>query len=147
MSPSPHACAQPYHLGRNQATMDSISPWLGLLGKAYPIIANGCFCKPWNRQPHSTNAVAVVDNCYAILMRPKKAETAVHDCLIPTRVIWLCACVRWGPHHEDVVMCVYYALSTLFNNVNTPLISYRDWTDFLFFWVLIRILICFFFTA
>ena len=31
---------------------------------------------------------------YALLMRPNKAEIAVHGFLIPTRVIWCCTCVR-----------------------------------------------------
>ena len=31
---------------------------------------------------------------YAMLMRPNKVETAVHGCLIPAQVKWLCACVR-----------------------------------------------------
>ena len=32
--------------------------------------------------------------CYA-----DEAETAVHGCLIPAGVIWLCACVGLWPHH------------------------------------------------
>lgn len=31
---------------------------------------------------------------HAMLMRTNNAETAVHDCLIPYRVMWLCLCVR-----------------------------------------------------
>lgn len=31
---------------------------------------------------------------HAMLMRTNNAETAVHDCLIPSRVMWLCLCVR-----------------------------------------------------
>ena len=33
---------------------------------------------------------------YAILMRPNKAETAVHGCHYPNRVIWPCACQTVG---------------------------------------------------
>lgn len=34
---------------------------------------------------------------FAMLTRPN--ETAIHGCLIPARLIWLCACVRSWPHH------------------------------------------------
>ena len=38
-------------------------------------------------------------------MRPNKVETAVYGNLIPARVMWLCACVRWWPHHGIGAMC------------------------------------------
>ena len=41
---------------------------------------------------------------FAILMRPDKAETAVHGC--PARVIWLCAYVRYWPDRGLVSECV-----------------------------------------
>ena len=31
---------------------------------------------------------------YAMLMRRNKAGTVVHGCLIPARLIWVCACIR-----------------------------------------------------
>ena len=31
---------------------------------------------------------------HAMLMRTNNAETAIYDCLIPSRVMWLCLCVR-----------------------------------------------------
>ena len=31
---------------------------------------------------------------HAMLIRTNNAETAVHVCLIPSRVMWLCLCVR-----------------------------------------------------
>ena len=37
---------------------------------------------------------------YAMLMRPNEVETAVHGCLIPARVIFMCACARWLQHLE-----------------------------------------------
>ena len=40
-----------------------------------------------------------------MLMRPNMAERAVHDRQILARLIWLCACVRWWPHHRFGVMC------------------------------------------
>ena len=48
---------------------------------------------------------------HAMLMTPNKAETAVHGCLIPARVIWLCACVRRRPHHGSGVSCVHLVIN------------------------------------
>ena len=71
--PSLYACAQPYYPGRYQVTVETaVSTLFGLISMALRII---------------------VSIGYAV-MRPNEAETAVHGCLIPARMIWLCACVR-----------------------------------------------------
>ena len=41
-----------------------------------------------------------------MLMRPNKADIAVHGCLISARVIWLCACARRCSHQGTGVTCV-----------------------------------------
>ena len=42
----------------------------------------------------------------------ESAETAVHRCLIPVRVIWLCTWARWcSLHHLAGVTCVHLTLS------------------------------------
>ena len=49
-----------------------------------------------------------------VLMRHNGAETADHGCVIDVRVIWLCTCVRWRPHHGGCVWCVHLAIFRLF---------------------------------
>ena len=36
---------------------------------------------------------------------PNKTGTAVHGCLVPARMIWFCACVRWRQHLGAGVIC------------------------------------------
>ena len=56
--------------------------------------------------------VLFLPDSYAMLMRPNKAETAVHG----GRVIWLCACVRYWPDLGlvfECATCFYCGLSSL----------------------------------
>jgi len=62
----PYTCTQPHHSG-------CVQPPLKVVFKNSP----------------RTSVV------HPMLMTPYKVESADHDYLIPARVIWLCACVRW----------------------------------------------------
>ena len=55
---------------------------------------------PWRMQKncHSKYVVpATATSSYRLCHADNKTKTAVRGCLVPARVIWVCACVRWWP--------------------------------------------------